>query len=196
MDREAATFKNVTGTLKKVTFTAVLNDTATETGRMWLKRSGRTLIMRTDIDQPDPRSIGIEDTHAEIYYPKINTVQIYDLGKERALVDQFLLLGFGSPGKDLPQAYNVKLAGEETVGGVRASKLELIPKNPKVLDQIRKVELWIPPDSGHPVQQRFMQPGGDYYMVTYSDLKLNGALPDTAFRLQLPAGVKKEYPQK
>lgn len=196
MDHEAAAFKSVTGTLKKITFTAVLNDTATETGRMWLKRSGRALVMRTDIEQPDARSIGIEDTRAEIYYPKINTVQIYDLGKERALVDQFLLLGFGSPGKDLPQSYKISLAGEETVEGVRASHLELIPKNPKVLEQIRKVELWIPLESGHPVQQRFMQPGGDYYLVTYSDLKLNSGLPDTAFRLKFPAGVKKEYPQK
>ena len=33
---------------------------------------------------------------SQIYYPKSNTVEEYDLGKERAMIDQFLLLGFGS----------------------------------------------------------------------------------------------------
>jgi outer membrane lipoprotein-sorting protein len=196
MDKEAADFKQITARLKKTEYTAVLNDTSAESGSMSLKRGGRGIVMRAEFIEPNARSVSVVSNTAEIFYPKINTVQIYDLGKLGGLVDQFLVLGFGSSGKDIAKNYTVKLGGEESINGEKSSRLELVPKAAKVLEQIKKVELWIPADAGHPVQQRFLQPGGDYYLVTYSDLKLNPGLPDTAFQLNLPAGVRKEYPQK
>lgn len=196
MDKEAALFRRMTAKLKKSTFTAVLNDTTEESGGMWLKKSGRGIEMRGEIEGTDQRSFGFRDNKAEIYYPKMNTVQIYELGKERSLIDQFLLLGFGSTGKDLQKNYEVKFGGEEVVGGQNTTRLELIPKSAKVLEQIRKVELWFPFDAGHPVQQKFLQPGGNFYQVVYSDIKLNPDLPDSEFVLKLPAGVQKDYPQK
>jgi len=38
------------------------------------------------------------------------------LGKKKSLVDQFLLLGFGTPGSDLKKSYSITLQGEETLG--------------------------------------------------------------------------------
>jgi outer membrane lipoprotein-sorting protein len=126
----------------------------------------------------------------------MNTVQVYDVGKSRSLVDQFVLLGFGTSGKELAKNYTVNATGEDIVKGRNTTRLELVPRSAKVKEQITKVELWIPLDAGHPVQQKFYQPGGDYYLVTYSDVQLNPNLPDDAFRLKLPANVKREYPQK
>ncbi len=196
MDQEAASFQQIRARVRKAAFTAVLNDTSEESGMMWLKRAGRNLSMRVEITQPEPRSIGVEGSQALIYYPKINTVQIYDLGKQRGLVDQFLVLGFGSYGRDILKNYNVAVAGEEAVAGQRASRLELLPKDKQVQDQFRKIELWIPVNAGHPIQERLLQPGGDYYLFSYSDIQLNPNLPVNQFRLNLPAGVKKDYPQR
>jgi outer membrane lipoprotein-sorting protein len=196
IDREAGAFRSMTAHLKKSEFTAVLNDTTTEAGEVWIARAGRSLVMRTEIQQPEPRSIGFADSRAQIYYPKIRTVQIYDLGKQRSLIDQFLVLGFGSTSKELLLNYSVAAGGEEPVGGQPATRLELVPKSKQVLEQIKKIELWIPAGAGHPTQQKFHQGGGDYYLVTYSDVKINPNLPASAFRLTLPAGVKQEYPQK
>ena len=56
--------------------------------------------------------------------------------------------------------------------------------------------LWISDATGYPVQQKFFQSGGDYHFVTYSDLKINPDLPDSALKLKLPKGVKREFPQK
>jgi outer membrane lipoprotein-sorting protein len=196
MDRDAAGFHEITAKLKKTEFTAVVDDLSVESGQMWLRRAGRAITMRVEIAQPQPKSVGVEDDKAEIYYPKLNTVQIYDLGKAGALVDQFLVLGFGSSGQDLLKNYAVTLGGEETVNGQRTTRLDLVPKSAKVLEQIQKVQLWIPPGAGYPVQQKIFEPGGNYYLFTYSDIKLNPGLPESAFRLKLPAGVHKEYPQK
>ncbi|MGE5644568.1 MAG: LolA family protein [Acidobacteriota bacterium] len=196
MDQEASSFKQVSGKLKRTEFTAVLNDKTVENGEMSLRRSGRTLAMRIDFTDPNARSIAVQGNTAEIYYPKINTVQIYNLGKFGGLVDKFLVLGFGGSGKDIAKDYTVTAAGEETVNGRKTTRLDLVPKAAKMREQIKKVELWIPADAGHPVQQRFVQGNDDYYLVTYSDLKLNPGLADSSFRLNLPANVKKEYPQK
>jgi outer membrane lipoprotein-sorting protein len=195
MDLEARDFHQITAKLKKIEFTAVVDDTATETGQMWLRRTGKTVTMRVEIAKPQPKSIGVESSSAEIYYPRMNTVQIYDLGKAGALVDQFLALGFGSSGKNLQANYSVTLGGEETVSGEKTTRLLLVPKAAKVLEQIKQVELWIPLTAGHPVQQKVTEPGGNYYLFTYSDLKLNPGLPASAFSLNLPPDVHKEKPQ-
>ncbi len=196
MDREAKSFHQITGNLQKTEFTAVLEDTSKESGRMWLERASGKLAMRVEIDVPQAKSVGVEGNSASIYYPKMNTVQIYDLGKAGAMVDQFLAIGFGSSGKDLEKNYTVTAGGQDTVNGEKAIRLKLVPKSAKVLEQIKTVELWIPLKGGHPVQQKVIQPGGDYYLFTYSDLKLNPELAPDTFRLKLPGNVHKEYPQK
>jgi outer membrane lipoprotein-sorting protein len=90
----------------------------------------------------------------------------------------------------------VKVGGEEVLGGRKATRLELVPKSKQTQEQIQKVELWIPEGAGHPVQQKFLQPGGNYYLVVYSDITMNPGLPDSDFSLKLPAGVKVEHPQR
>lgn len=196
LDKEAAAFRQVTARLTKATHTAILNDTTRESGRMWMRRNGKSVSIRTDITEPDPRAYAFEGNTGQIFYPKMNTVQVYEVGKSRSLVDQFLLLGFGTSGKELAKNYAANAAGEDPIAGRKTTRLELTPRSPKVKEQITKVELWIPLDAGHPLQQKFYQPGGDYYLVTYSDVQLNPNLPDDAFRLKLPADVKREYPQK
>jgi outer membrane lipoprotein-sorting protein len=178
MDGEAPTFHQITAKLKKTEFTEVLNDTTVETGNMWLQRTKRGLVMRTEFTTPkNQRAVGVEGNRAEIYYPNINTAQIYDLGKFGSLVDQFLVLGFGSSGTEIAKRYTVTFGGEETVGGQKTSRLELIPKSEKVRGQFDRIELWIPLKAGHPVQQRLNQPNGNYYLFTYTDIKLNPGLP-------------------
>jgi outer membrane lipoprotein-sorting protein len=196
MDREADGFSQLTARLQRVTYTAILNDTEKESGAIWLKRSGAKIEMRGEIFGDDARSFGVRGSEGQMYYPKMKTVQIYDLGKARSLVDQFLLLGFGSSGKDIQKNYTVKVAGEEVVGGQKTTRLELIPKSKQMQEQITRVEVWIPLNAGHPVQQKFWKPANNYDLVAYSDIKVNPGLPDSAFRLALPADVKPEYPQK
>lgn len=196
MDREAAAFRDMTARLTKVAYTAVLSEASEESGRIWMKRASNRALMKVEIVAPDARAIALEGTIAQIYYPKIQTVQIYDLGKSRALVDQFSLLGFGTRRRELERDYTARLTGQEVLDGRRTVRLELEPKSPKVREQVVKIELWIPEDSGYPVQQRFWQPGGDYYLIRYQEVGLNTGISDNDCRLKLPPGVRREYPQK
>jgi outer membrane lipoprotein-sorting protein len=196
MDTEAAGFKQLTAKFKNITYTQVLDDTSAEVGALWLKRLGSKIEMRGEIAGEDARSFGLRGSEGQVYYPKLKTVQIYDLGEERGLVDQFLLLGFGSSGKELARNYTVKAAGEELVGGRKTTRLELVPKEKKMQERIVRIDLCIPSDAGYPVQQKFLKPRGNYNLVLYWDVKVNPGLLDSEFRLALPPGTKTEHPQK
>jgi outer membrane lipoprotein-sorting protein len=194
MDGAAKGFTGVTASIHRVMFTAVLNESTEEFGQMrMLRPKAREVRMLIEFDKPDPKVVAFRDKKAEIYYPKIKTVQEYDLGKHSALVDQFLLLGFGAPGRELARSYNVKYVGAEEVGGSKTDRIELIPKSEKAREHIQKVEIWIS-KSGHPVRQRYYEKSGDHTTITYSDLKVNPPLSVADVTLKLPADVKREFP--
>lgn len=196
LDEAAPKFTGMTADLHRVSYTKVLDDKASEKGTARLRKAGRELHVVIDFATPDPKIVAVRGRKAEMYLPKLKTVQEYDLGKQSDLVDQFLLVGFGTTGRELQANYSIKYAGEETVAGQKAWKLELLPQSARVKEKLRRLELWIAEQGSYPVQQMFLQPSGDYYLFTYTNVKLNPALTDEDLRLKLPKGVKREYPQK
>jgi outer membrane lipoprotein-sorting protein len=163
---------------------------------MLLKRAhARDMRMLVDFTQPDPKTVVFQGRKVEIYYPKIETVQEFDVGKSRALLDEFFLIGFGTSRADLQASYNLRLVGSDTIGGQKTDRLELIPKSKEVLQHLTRLEIWVA-GNGYPVQQKFYEPAGDYMVFTYSDMKINPELAESALKLHLPKNVKHEYPQK
>ena len=197
MDKSAPAFKAMSGNISQSNYTKVLDETTTETGQISLKKVGpKDLAVLIDFTKPNPRTVAFRGRKAEIYYPKLKSVQEYDLGKRSDLLDQFLLVGFGTTGKDLKANYTVKLLGDETVGGQKTHRLELTPGESVRIEKLQKLELWVSADGAYPVQQKFIQRSGDYYLITYTDVQLNPQLGDEAFKLNLPKGVKREFPGK
>jgi hypothetical protein len=82
------------------------------------------------------------------------------------------------------------------VAGQKTYKLDLVPTQAELKDKLLKLELWVAEDGSYPVQQKFLQPSGDYYLFTYSGVKLNPQIGDESLRLKLPKGVKREKFQK
>jgi outer membrane lipoprotein-sorting protein len=195
LDQAAPKFTGMAAGLNRTTYTKVLDEKTVETGTMSLRKNPKDIQVLITLVKPDEKIVSFRGRKAEVYFPKLKTVQEWDLGKHGNLIDQFLLVGFGS-GRDLRASYGIKYAGEETVGGQKTHHLELTPTAANVKDKLRRVDLWIADSGAYPVQQRFVQPSGDYYLVTYSDVKLNPALTEEALKLKLPKGVKREHPQK
>jgi outer membrane lipoprotein-sorting protein len=197
MDRSAASFRGMTAKLKRVSYTAVIKDLSEEKGSIAIKaQKQKDMQVLVDFTSPDAKTWAFRGRKAELFIPKINTVQEYDLGKHSKLLDQFLLLGFGSNSKDLAKTYDLKFGGEEAIEGQKTSKLELVPKSEEARQHLKKVEIWFSQESGNPVQQKFYMGSGDYMLVNYAETKLDANLPEQAVRLKLPANVKREYPQK
>lgn len=196
MDAAAPGFKGMTADITRIKFTSILNDRSEETGSMSILRSGKNLRAKIVIEKPNARAVAFEGEQVEVFYPKLNTVQVFEIGKNRGLIDQFLLLGFGGSGKDLARSYQVKAIGQEKVNGVNATRLVLTPKLAKVRESIKSVEIWVPEGEAYPIRQKFVEPSDDYTEVTYRGIKVNPGLTPAHLKLDLPAGVKREYPQK
>jgi len=197
VDQAATGFRGLSADIRKVSHTAVINEDSGDEGTILFKRpKPKDMRMLLDLKKPDARTIAVQGRKVEIYYPKMNTVQEYDAGQYRQLLDQALLLGFGSTSADLRSGYTLAAGGTETVAGQSTTKIVLIPKSKEALAHLKKVELWISDSTGITVQQKFHQTGGDYLLATYTNIKLNPNLPDSALKLNLPKGVKRETPQK
>ncbi|MGB9455196.1 MAG: outer membrane lipoprotein carrier protein LolA [Bryobacteraceae bacterium] len=190
MDRASATFKGLTADVTKVSHNAVLNEDDTFSGTMAVKHpKPHELRALVDIRQPDAKRVLLTGHQVEMYFPKTKTEQIIDLDKKgSAMVDQFLLLGFGSISAEIRKAYDVKFGGPETVAGQKTVRLVLTPKSPDVLAKLTKVELWISDTLGIAVQQKFWEPGGDYELATYTNVKL--CSPE--LKWDLPKGVQRQ----
>jgi outer membrane lipoprotein-sorting protein len=196
MDRTAVSFKTFSADLRSVAHTAVIDEDDISTGTILVKRANRGMDMLMELTTPDRKSIAIHGQRAEIYYPKMKTVEEYDISRYRALADQFLLIGFGTSGKELAQAYNMKALGADPVAGVQATKLELVPKSPEVLKNVKKLELWIPESADYPVQQKFYLAAGDYKLATYTNVRKNPPLTDSDLKIRAPRDAKRVSPQK
>ncbi|HVP45159.1 MAG TPA: outer membrane lipoprotein carrier protein LolA [Bryobacteraceae bacterium] len=196
MDRTAASFRSFSANLRSVAHTAVIDEDDVSTGEILLKRTNRGIDVLIAFTAPDPKFISLHSQKAEIYYPKMQTVEEYDISRYRALADQFLLIGFGTSGKELAASYSMKVLGAEEVAGVQATRLELVPKSAEVLKNLKKLELWIPASADYPVQQKFYLAAGDYRLATYTNVKRNPPLTDSDLKLRVPRDVKRVSPQK
>src|SRR5689334_1190360 len=76
MDQAASNFRGLTANLKRISYTAVLKDTAEETGTIAL-RVGKSheMQVRVDLKTPDEKSWAFRGRKAELFIPKIKTVQ-------------------------------------------------------------------------------------------------------------------------
>jgi outer membrane lipoprotein-sorting protein len=197
LDQTAQQFKSVEANINRDVHTAVINDDAKDSGTIRARREkSHDIRMLIDFTSPDAKTVAIDASNVRIYYPKLKTVQVYDIGPNRNLLDQFLLLGFGASSAELKAHYDVTLPGKEQIGGDSTWHLQLIPKSADALKSLKKAELWISEATGLPLQQKFTTSStGDYQLVTYSNMQPNKPLSDKALKLNPPNGVKEEHPK-
>jgi outer membrane lipoprotein-sorting protein len=193
MDVQAAGFQSLTADLERTKVTVVVNDKSTESGQIIVRRDDK---MRIEVTQPDARTILRDGDNFYIYNPKIHRVEEYNLGKKKSVVDQFLLLGFGTSGSSLKESYTISLRGEETLDNRKVLMLELLPKTEEVRKQLSKIQLWLDESTWLPVQQQFFETGsGDYFIIRYRNINRNVRIPDNEFKPHWPHGTTRVQPQ-
>jgi outer membrane lipoprotein-sorting protein len=193
LDTQAATFHSLTADLERTKVTVVVNDKSTESGQISVRSDDK---MRIEVTQPDARTILRDGDNFYIYNPKIHRVEEYNLGKKKSVVDQFLLLGFGTSGSSLKESYTITLQGEETLDNHKVLRLELLPKTDEVRKQLSKIQLWLDESTWLPVQQQFFETGsGDYFIIHYRNINRNVRIPDNDFKPHWPHGTTKMQPQ-
>ena len=184
MDAVAATFKTAEADFVWDQYTKVVDETDTQSGKAYFRRSSKETEMAADITQPAQKYVLYQNSTVWVYEPRIDQVTVYNTGKNRADVESFLVLGFGGGGHDLEKSFAVSFQGYEEAGGVRAAKLNLVPKTAKGRNIFDHIILWIDAARGISVQQQFVEPQGDYRLAKYSNIKLNQSIPGDVFKLK------------
>jgi outer membrane lipoprotein-sorting protein len=185
MNDAAKRLKTISASLEYTKVTVLVDDKSTETGQL-LFRKGKNADILIDIKKPDAKTILFRKNRAEIFNPRINQIQEYDLEEKSSLVEQFFLLGFGTDADRLKKDYDLKFLREEDFDGDTTVVLELTPRSEETRAQITTVMLWVSEESWLPVQQKFLQPGGDYFIARYTNVKVNRAIPSSAFQISAP----------
>jgi outer membrane lipoprotein-sorting protein len=194
MDSSARDFHSLSASIEHIKYTAVVDDTSKESGQMWIERKDER--MRIEFSRPDKRTILRSGDSLFLYNPKINQVAEYNLGKNRALVDQYVLLGFGTRSENVRKSYLVAYNGEQDLDGKKVVVLELTPKSDEVRSQISKVQMWVDESSWLPIQQKFFEAGSaDYLIFHYTDMKKNLKIEESRFRQDWPKNVSRVKPR-
>jgi outer membrane lipoprotein-sorting protein len=192
MDKSAKDFRTLTADIENVKYTAVVQDTSTETGQIFVRHDQK---MRIEFTKPEARTILRTGDSLFLYNPKLNRVEEYDLGKNRAMVDQYIRLGFGTKSEDLKKSYVVTVTGEEELDHRKTVVVELTPKAEQIRSQITRIQMWIDEASWLPIQQKIFESGsGDYILFHYTSLMKNLKINDSKFKQDWPKNASHEKP--
>lgn len=194
MDAVAASFRSAQAEFEWDNYQKVIDEIVdVQKGTIYYRRSGKEIEMIANVKtagasasslKPEPKYVLFSGGKVRMYEPKIDRVTVYDLGKEKADLESYVVLGFGGSGQDLQKAFDVTYQGTEEVNGVNVAKLQLIPKSERVKKTYNRMILWIDPDKGVSVQQEFFTPQGDYKLCKYSSIKMNEKISDDVFKLK------------
>jgi outer membrane lipoprotein-sorting protein len=195
MDQAAARFRTTQADFVWDQYQKVVDETDTQKGRIYFRRSGNKVEMAADISEPSQRYVVFTGDKVQLLEPKANQVTVYKVGKDRADFESAIVLGFGGSGRDLLKSFEVKYAGQETADGVNTAKLELTPKSQKIRNTFQTILLWIDPQRGISIQQEFLDPSGDYRLAKYSNIEINQKIPDSVFKIKTDSKTKFISPQ-
>jgi outer membrane lipoprotein-sorting protein len=190
MDAAAARFQSAQADFVWDQYQKVVDETDTQKGTVYYRRSGNAIEMMANIKEPDPKFVLYKNGKLQVYQPKIEQVMEYSAGANHEEIESFLVLGFGGGGQELKKSFDVTYQGEENIDNVATAKLQLIAKSDKIRSNFPEIILWIDLDRGISVQQKLVQTQGDSRLAKYSAIKVNAKIGNDVFRLKTTGKTK------
>jgi outer membrane lipoprotein-sorting protein len=190
MDAAAANFQTTQADFVWDQYQRVVDETDTQKGTVYYRRSGKEIEMMADIKEPEQKFLLYKDGKLQVYQPKIEQVIQFTAGANHNEIESYLVLGFGGSGQDLKNSFDVTYQGEETIDNIATGKLHLTPKSEKVRNYFSEAFLWIDLNRGISLQQKFMQSQGDYRLAKYSAVKEKAKISNDVFRLKTTGKTK------
>jgi outer membrane lipoprotein-sorting protein len=190
MDETSAHFQTAQADFVFEQYQKVVDETDTQKGTVYYRKAGQQIEMMAEFTDPDRKFVLYKNGKLQVYQPKIEQVMEYSAGANQQELESLMVLGFGGSGEDLKKSYDVTYQGEETIDDIPTAKLQLIPKNEKLRNNLPQIILWIDRETGISVQQKLMQTQGDYRLAKYSAIKVNAKVNNDVFRLKTTSKTK------
>ena len=188
MDDVAKTFRSTEANLERTHVTILVNDKDTASGKFYYTRRGKEPRVKIELTKPIAQSLLIDKGMLRLYTPNLKQVQQGSLAEHSAAVEQFMALGFGQSSEDLKKNYDVELANDDVLDGRKMTVLNLKPKNAGM--GLKSIQIWMDQQKWVSVQIKATENSGDYGLYKFTNVKMNGGIPESVFDLKLPKDVR------
>ena len=122
------------------------------------------------------------------YYPVAKQGETKSFSAEGQAEGECIFLGLCQSSAVIQKNYDAKVVGQETIGSVKATVLELKSKDIKRTQGINMVKLWLDSSKWIPVQTRIIQENGNYTEAKYFNFS-EAKFSDDAYKLEIPKGA-------
>ena len=178
MDAGSKNFRSAEADIQKQQFEKIVNDTTTETGKVYFLRVGNSMQFGGKFNPPSSQTVEYKNGVVRLYNANTNQVQQYaSSGANQSRFETFLALGFGGSGAELAKSWNITDQGAEQMsdGGkqITVEKLDLVPKDPAAKQNFTHITIWVDPVRDVSLKQVFYAPSGDTQTAIYSNIKYN-----------------------
>ncbi|MFM8392931.1 MAG: LolA family protein [Acidobacteriota bacterium] len=145
--------------------------------------------LRIDYTRPSKDTIALVGDNVIFYQPRINQVFKSTLAKAaKGKVGGFSqLIGLDGSIKSMASSYNIEFLKDETINGQKTTLLRLTPKS---AGQFTAIDIWVNQQNWIPAQWKLVERNGDFTIVSLKNVQLNTPIPDAAFNVAIPSGVK------
>jgi outer membrane lipoprotein-sorting protein len=192
MDASSAKFKSAEADFRYDLFERVVKQTTSQTGITYILKNGTKTEMGAKFITPAPKFLDFRDDLFRMYEPDTNHLTTFSSGKNRSQIESFLTLGFGASGKDLARAWTISDLGMETIDGVETAKLDLVPKDANVHQNVTHIIVWIDPVRDVALKQEFFLPSDDTKTCFYTSIRLNQKIDMGKYQLKTNGKTTKD----
>jgi outer membrane lipoprotein-sorting protein len=126
----------------------------------------------------------VKDGDLLVYNPAQKKVIIQDIRRHQARIIRYL--GISQPLRELQESFEVKWSGQDA-GAVH---LILTPTKLKMRRKIAVLQFWVDPQTALLKSFEVVEVEGDRIRFDFSQWESNPVLPESAFKVEIPPGVK------
>lgn len=169
----SAKFTSAEANVTKVAHNALIGEDTRQTGSLYVLRTrdGKTQVgLKTEATAGEPSfTVEYKDGHLRDFNSKTNCFSAIT----KPGIDSYLSLGFGGGPDELTKAWQITDRGPETLNGTRVEKLELIPRDANVKNNVTRVTLWLDLERDVTLKLIYLSPNDDTNTAVYSNIELN-----------------------
>jgi len=142
--------------------------------------------VRWEYVEPDHKVFVITEDMYLAYYPALKRAEEVPI-KKFVGKRLFRFIGLGQSIDELGKYYEFRLASQSDLKDTYL--LLLAPRKKKLREHVAEMKIWVDTSTYLPRQLQYVEADGDSTMLTFHDVRTNGEVAASRFRLELPKDV-------
>jgi len=142
--------------------------------------------VRWEYVEPDHKVFVITEDMYLAYYPALKRAEEVPI-KKFVGKRLFRFIGLGQSIDELGKYYEFRLAAQSDLKDTYL--LLLAPRKKKLREHVAEMKIWVDTSTYLPRQLQYVEADGDSTMLTFHDVRTNGEVAASRFRLELPKDV-------